>query len=85
MEERRASLALIISLAFGLLSLTLSTWEGVDAAATFNPDHHRVLVDIADDADVPCSEDTCTGICKQAMQDKFKGAKCADSGFCTCL
>lgn len=84
MDQRRASLALI-TLVFGLLALTFFTSEAVNPAAAVHPDHDRVLADIADDASVPCTEDTCTEICKEEMQDKFKGAKCADGGFCTCF
>ncbi|KAK9189967.1 hypothetical protein WN943_018567 [Citrus x changshan-huyou] len=47
----------------------------------------RVLVDIADDQPVQCTQDTCTQACQGALGGGFNGAQCVDGPgglFCVC-
>lgn len=82
--KQRASLPLMITLIFVLMALTFLNAEAV-VHPKLIPD--RVLVDIADDQPVQCTQDTCTQACQGALGGGFNGAQCVDGPgglFCVC-
>lgn len=83
--KQRASLPLTITLIFVLMALTFLNAEAIVRPKLIAD---RVLVDIADEQPVQCSQDTCSQACQGALGGAFNGARCVagPSGlFCACL
>lgn len=75
-----------LPLIFALMALIFLTANAGSLRPTLVTD--RVLIDVADEQPVDCTQASCNEACQSHLNDKFNGAKCADGpggGFCTCL